>query len=52
MVPRSAKILKEDLDYTGKVPLSKVRAAQNQIAVVVDTLALNGEIEIIDEKFV
>jgi flagellar motor switch protein FliG len=52
MAPRAAEIFKEDLGYVGKVPLSKVRAAQNQIAAIVDTLALNGKIEIIDEKFV
>jgi flagellar motor switch protein FliG len=36
----------------GPVKASRVRAAQNDIAAIVDTLALNGEIEIIDEYFV
>ncbi|MDR0583865.1 MAG: hypothetical protein LBG57_05890 [Treponema sp.] len=52
MSKQAAEMLQEDLDYMGPVKASRVRAAQNDIAAIVDTLALNGEIEIIDEYFV
>ncbi|MDR1586458.1 MAG: hypothetical protein LBS57_03260 [Treponema sp.] len=51
MEKRHAVILKEDMDYMGAVKVSKVRAARNEIAVIVDTLDLNGEIEILDGNY-
>lgn len=52
MSTNAARCLKEDIEFVGKVRLSKVRAAQSEIAAIVDALVLKGEIEIIDENFV
>jgi flagellar motor switch protein FliG len=47
-----ARILKEDLEYIGKVKRADVLAAQNKIARVIDRLALTGEIEFLGGDYV
>jgi hypothetical protein len=47
-----ARILKEDIEYIGKVKRADVLAAQNKIAGVIDRLALTGEIEFLGGDYV
>jgi flagellar motor switch protein FliG len=52
MSENHARMLKEDLEYIGKVKRAEVLAAQNRIARVIDRLVLTGEIKFPDGDYV
>jgi hypothetical protein len=51
MTKKTAQYLREDMEYMGPIRISVIRAAQNDLAAIVNRMVLKGEIAVIDEGY-
>jgi hypothetical protein len=52
MSKRTAEMLREDMDFMGRIQISIMKAAQNELTAIVNRMVLKGEIKVIDEALI
>jgi hypothetical protein len=52
MSEKHAQYLREDMDYMGRIQISVMKAAQNELTAIVNRMVLKGDIKVIDEGLI